>query len=41
MESKISEITQNTAHNLEAIDDIQAYSKQYNLKIVGVPPSRD
>ena len=37
MESKISEITQNTARISEAIDDIEAYSYQYNLKIVGVP----
>ena len=37
IESKISEITQNTARISKAIDDIQAYSYQYNLKIVGVP----
>ena len=37
MESKISGITQNTDRISKAIDDIQAYSYQYNLKIVGVP----
>ena len=37
MESKIAQITQNTARISKAIDDIQAYSYQYNLKIVGVP----
>ena len=37
MESKISEIAQNTAHISKAINTIQAYSYQYNLKIVGVP----
>ena len=37
MESKIGEIAQNTDRISKAIDDIQAYSYQYNLKIVGVP----
>ena len=37
MESKIAQITQNTARISKAIDDIQAYSYQYNLKIFGVP----
>ena len=37
MESKISEITHNTALISKAINDIQAYSYQYILKIVGVP----
>ena len=37
MEAKISEIAQNTDRISKAIDDIQAYSYQYNLKIVGVP----
>ena len=37
MESKINEITQNTARISKAIDDIQAYSYLHNLNIVGVP----
>ena len=36
MESKIGEIAQNIDRISKAIDDIQAYSYQYNLKIVGV-----
>ena len=37
MESKISEITHNTARISKVIDDIQVYSYQCNQKIVGVP----
>ena len=40
MESKISEITQNTARISKVIDDIQAYSYQCNQKIVGSPKQR-
>ena len=37
MESKIGKIAQNIDRISKAIDDIQAYSYQYNLKIVGDP----
>ena len=37
IESKIGEIAQNIDRISKVIEDIQAYSYQYNLKIVGVP----